>query len=76
VKLAKLEAAAVDELARSFLLRYAAAGGRLDEARTVLYECAALVRMAARSWLQLKASRLRTVLTILEERAGGLGVAP
>ena len=74
VKLAKLNAVAVDELAQSLLLRYRDGGGRVDEARPLLYECAALVRMAARSWLQLKPSRLRTVLTILEDRASALGV--
>jgi hypothetical protein len=76
VSLAKLGSGG-DELAACFLERYAAhAGVSPPLQRVALYEVAALARMAARSWLQMKPSRLRTVLDVLEARLAGAGAAP
>lgn len=75
VTLAKRNSAEADGMASRFLQRYEEWGDRPASARVPLHECTALVRMAARSWLQLKASRLRMVSRILEERARALGIA-
>jgi hypothetical protein len=73
VTLAKRENAAGDALASLLMQRYQDhGGGAAPEARTHLYELAALLRMAARSWLQLKAARLRLVSQILDARAAHL----
>jgi Phosphotransferase enzyme family len=75
VSLAKVDGAEADEPASRFLEGYAEHGGvSTPPERVELYECVALVRMAARSWLQLKESRLRAVLRILEARSAHLGL--
>jgi ABC-type multidrug transport system fused ATPase/permease subunit/Ser/Thr protein kinase RdoA (MazF antagonist) len=62
-----------DELARTFLDAYAEAVGNRDpdalRRRTVAFESVSLVRIAIRSWHQLKAARLRTVLDAIDRRA-------
>jgi hypothetical protein len=56
-----------------FLEGYGAAADRqVSRARADAYEITSLVRMAARSWLQLKPSRLRTVAAVLATRADDL----
>jgi aminoglycoside phosphotransferase (APT) family kinase protein len=77
VTLGKRGSTDAGELAARFIDRYAASGGvPTDPLRIAVYECTALVRMAARSWLQLKTSRLRTVLRIIEERIAELDLEP
>jgi ABC-type multidrug transport system fused ATPase/permease subunit/aminoglycoside phosphotransferase (APT) family kinase protein len=61
-----------DELCGLFLATYDAAVGAGDSdarrTRTRLYEASFLLRMAARSWQQIKVSRALIALSILEER--------
>ncbi|MBV9101039.1 MAG: phosphotransferase [Candidatus Dormibacteraeota bacterium] len=65
-----------DALAQRFLSGYVAAGGSAGAAqRASLYECAALIRTVAHSWLQLKTSRLQHALAVLEARRESLGLA-
>ena len=65
-----------DALAARFVEAYRAEGSQVTpQARIDVYEIVSLVRMCARSWLQLKASRFRHVWTVLQARAteAGLG---
>jgi len=61
-----------DDLGDAFLDGYVRAAGVPDAAslteRVAAYRTVTLVRIAARSWRQLKASRLRLALDLLEER--------
>ncbi|TMB91485.1 MAG: hypothetical protein E6J45_05650 [Chloroflexi bacterium] len=69
--LAKRSHGGADVFAERFVERYRAAGGPAVHAqRVALYEVATLVRMAARSWLQLKPERLRFVSEVLAARNG------
>ena len=64
-----------DALAARFVDAYQAGGGRVTpRARIDVYEIVSLVRMCARSWLQLKASRFRHVWTVLQARAAEAGL--
>jgi hypothetical protein len=63
-----------DALAARFVETYQAEGGKATpQARIDVYEIVSLVRMGARSWLQLKASRFRHVWNVLQARASGAG---
>lgn len=76
VKLAKHGLAAGDGLAARLLETYHALGGLpTPHERVALYEVASLARMAARSWLQLKPSRLHLVCSILEQHLTELDLA-
>jgi hypothetical protein len=67
--LAKHRSGDAAALAARFAQTYASAGGRpVTEARVEAYALASAVRMAARSWLQLKPSRLRVVCDVLGAR--------
>ncbi|MBV9526574.1 MAG: phosphotransferase [Candidatus Dormibacteraeota bacterium] len=58
-----------DPLAKGFLRTYETAGGTVPPAaRLSAYETVALVRMAARSWLQLKPQRLRLACDVIARR--------
>ena len=75
--LAKFDNNSGDALASRFLATYSAAGGRpTSVARVDVYMIASLVRMAARSWLQLKPARLRLAFTVLEAQVARLGLLP
>ena len=64
-----------DALAARFVEAYRAEGGPVTpQARIHVYEIVSLVRMCARSWLQLKASRFRHVWTVLQARATEAGL--
>jgi len=64
-----------DGLALHFVETYRAAGGpRTSKERIAAYEIASLVRMAAHSWLQLKAARLQAVCAILGQRVAQVGL--
>ena len=59
-----------DAMVSRFLNAYEAFGGpAASSARVDLYEATSLIRMAARSWLQLKPARLSVVASVLEKRA-------
>jgi hypothetical protein len=65
-----------DMLASRFLDVYQAVGGQTSpEARASVYELTSLARMAAHSWQRLKATRLRLVCTVLEQRIADLGLS-
>ena len=65
--LSKRGASRIDELPARFLQAYEAAGGTCPPAARIrAYEMAALVRIAARSWLQLKPQRLRVACEVIE----------
>jgi hypothetical protein len=71
VALTKYGNRSVDAHASRFLETYHALGGQPTlDTRLAVYEAASLVRMAARSWLQLKPARLRLVCGVLEEQVG------
>jgi len=61
-----------EELAEAFLRVYAKAAGTEDfealRRRVRAYETVSLVRMAVRSWRQLKVARLENVLGVVEQR--------
>jgi len=75
VTLAKNDSGAAGALAGEFLGRYLDLGGAAgSETRAGLYELVSLTRMAARSWLQLKRSRLHHVLRVLDGRLAEMGM--
>jgi hypothetical protein len=76
VGIAKAGGGTGDEAGALLSETYKAAGGQqATAARAGLYEVAALIRMAAHSWLQLKLSRMRLVTSILQARGAQLGFA-
>jgi aminoglycoside phosphotransferase (APT) family kinase protein len=59
-----------DGMAARFIEAYGDQGGQpAPAARIDAYEICSLVRMAARSWLQLKPARLAVVCAVLEARS-------
>jgi Phosphotransferase enzyme family len=70
--LAKNGVADADALIERLHSTYQRDGGRVPHTRVEAYALASLVRMAARSWLQLKPSRLRVVCGVLRDRVEAL----
>jgi hypothetical protein len=67
--LTKRGAQSTENLAAGFIESYGDQGGQpAPAARVDAYEICSLVRMAARSWLQLKPARLAVVCAVLESR--------
>jgi aminoglycoside phosphotransferase (APT) family kinase protein len=67
--LTKRGAQSTENLATRFIESYGDQGGQpAPAARVDAYEICSLVRMAARSWLQLKPARLAVVCAVLESR--------
>jgi Phosphotransferase enzyme family len=67
--LTKRGARSTENLAARFIESYGDQGGQpAPAARVNAYEICSLVRMAARSWLQLKPARLAVVCAVLESR--------
>src|SRR5437660_4436026 len=71
VAAAKAGAAPTAELGAHLLEAYRTAGGSpVDERRVEAWATAALVQMAAHSWRELKAGRVRLACAVLEEPSG------